>query len=75
MLLVYVISTALPVAWWVRLRLAESDDNERGATATEYAVLIGLIAVAIVGGVSAFGTGLGGYFTTTATTVGTLLNP
>jgi Flp pilus assembly pilin Flp len=72
---VYVISTALPTAWWARLRLAESDDNERGATATEYAILIGLIAIAIVGGVTAFGTELGGYFTTTATAVGTLLNP
>ena len=75
MFLVYVFATALPAAWWARLRLSESDGQERGATATEYAVLIGFVAVAIVGGVSAFGLDLGGYFTTTATAVGAMLNP
>jgi Flp pilus assembly pilin Flp len=34
-----------------------------GATAAEYGLLLGLIALAIVAGVSAFGTNLGTYYT------------
>jgi pilus assembly protein Flp/PilA len=37
---------------------------ERGATATEYAILMGFIALAIVFGIAAFGLSLGDYFTT-----------
>ena len=44
------------------------DDNgchvrdERGATATEYGLLVGFIAIIIVAGVSFFGTSLDAYF-------------
>ena len=41
--------------------------DERGATATEYGLLVGFIAIAIVGGVGAFGGGLDTYFTGLAT--------
>jgi pilus assembly protein Flp/PilA len=44
---------------------------EKGATATEYSLLVGLIALVIVIGVTAFGTNLNTYFSSLATTVGT----
>ena len=37
--------------------------DERGATATEYGVLAGFIAIVIVAGVGAFGTALNLHFT------------
>lgn len=37
--------------------------DERGATATEYGLLVGFIAIVIVTGVGMFGTALDGYFT------------
>lgn len=36
--------------------------DDRGASAVEYALIVGLIAVAIVVGVTAFGTSLGTFF-------------
>ncbi len=39
-------------------------DDERGATAVEYGLMVALIAVAIIGTVTALGTGLNGLFTT-----------
>lgn len=45
--------------------------DERGATATEYGLLVGLIALAIVLAVTAFGGALAGFFNDLATTVGT----
>jgi pilus assembly protein Flp/PilA len=36
--------------------------NDRGATATEYALLVGLIAMVIVAGVTFFGQNLNGWF-------------
>jgi pilus assembly protein Flp/PilA len=45
--------------------------SERGATATEYSLLVGLIALVIVGGVGLFGGALNGFFDTLSTTVGT----
>ncbi len=36
--------------------LPQDDNAERGSVATEYALLAGLIAVVIVGGVQTFGT-------------------
>jgi pilus assembly protein Flp/PilA len=48
---------ALPITF--RSWLPEAD---RGATATEYAILVGLIAVAIVFGVTAFGTNLSSFY-------------
>ncbi|MCF6377270.1 Flp family type IVb pilin [Nocardioides KLBMP 9356] len=39
-------------------------DEEQGATAVEYGLMVALIAVAIIGTVTALGTGLNGLFTT-----------
>ena len=44
-------------------------DEEKGATATEYALLVAFIAFAIIIGVTAFGGALSGYFSTLGTTV------
>jgi pilus assembly protein Flp/PilA len=44
--------------------------NERGATATEYGLLVGLIALIIVFGVGAFGNALDAFFPGRADTVG-----
>ncbi|MGO4471794.1 Flp family type IVb pilin [Arthrobacter sp. M-10] len=44
---------------------------EKGATATEYSLLVGLIALVIVVGVTAFGTNLNTFFSGLASTVGT----
>jgi len=41
-----------------------SVESERGATAVEYALLVGLIAVVIIGAVTALGTQLNDLFTT-----------
>lgn len=45
--------------------------NEKGATATEYSLLVGLIALVIVAGVTLFGTNLNTFFSGLGTTVGT----
>jgi pilus assembly protein Flp/PilA len=47
--------------------------EERGATATEYSILVGFIALIIVAGVGLFGTALNGYFTSLGTGVQTAL--
>jgi pilus assembly protein Flp/PilA len=52
----------------MQLRLSES--RERGATATEYALLVALIALVIVVGVTAFGTQLNDFFTNTGSKLG-----
>jgi pilus assembly protein Flp/PilA len=44
-------------------------DAERGATATEYALLVALIALVIVVGVGLFGTALNDFFSAIADTV------
>lgn len=44
--------------------------SEKGATATEYSLLVGLIALVIVGGVTLFGGNLNKFFSGLATTVG-----
>jgi pilus assembly protein Flp/PilA len=44
--------------------------GEKGATATEYSLLVGLIALVIVIGVTAFGANLNAFFGGLATTVG-----
>ncbi|MGY3320138.1 Flp family type IVb pilin [Arthrobacter sp. TE12232] len=46
-------------------------DSEKGATATEYSLLVGLIALVIVAGVTLFGTNLNTFFSGLATKVGT----
>lgn len=43
---------------------------EKGATATEYALLVGLIALVIVAGVTLFGTNLQTFFSSLAMRVG-----
>lgn len=45
--------------------------SEKGATATEYSLLVGLIALVIVVGVTAFGTNLNTFFSGLASKVGT----
>ena len=45
-------------------------ESEKGATATEYSLLVGLIALGIVVGVTAFGDALDAWFTSLGTTVG-----
>lgn len=59
MLKMYVTLQTLFIAGVDRLK-----DGERGATATEYALLIALIAVVIVVGVSFFGSALSDFFKT-----------
>lgn len=51
----------------------EARNSERGATATEYGLLISFIALAIVLGVTAFGTALDGVFSDFGTWVTTKL--
>lgn len=43
--------------------------SEKGATATEYSLLVGLIALVLVVGVGFFGTSLNTWFSTLGTTV------
>jgi pilus assembly protein Flp/PilA len=53
----------------MQLRVAGVKEKERGATATEYALLVALIALIIVVGVGLFGTALNNFFTSIAGTV------
>ncbi|WP_138442277.1 Flp family type IVb pilin [Sinomonas susongensis] len=48
----------------------EQAGRERGATATEYALLVGLIALVIIGGVTLFGNNLQTFFSNLGVTVG-----
>ena len=58
----------------VRLDLsAPTPRDERGATATEYGLLVGFIALAIVLGVTAFGTALNDFFNALANAVDGLI--
>lgn len=54
-------------------RLSFPEESERGATATEYALLCGFIALVIVIGVAAFGVALNGYYDTAVGAVKTAL--
>lgn len=49
--------------------------GERGATATEYSLLVGLIALVLVVGVGLFGTALDTWFTDLGTTVSGWVTP
>lgn len=53
--------------------LASFTSDEDGATATEYGILVGFIAIVIVTGVGAFGTVLNVYFNGLSTGVKTAL--
>jgi Flp pilus assembly protein, pilin Flp len=44
--------------------------NEKGATAVEYALMVALIAVVIIGAVTALGLGLAGKFQAVKTAIG-----
>jgi pilus assembly protein Flp/PilA len=44
-------------------------DEERGATATEYALLLAFIAIVIIGAVTLLGTNLSGLFNNAASSV------
>jgi pilus assembly protein Flp/PilA len=45
------------------------DEKDKGATATEYALLVAFIALAIVAGVTAFSGALSGWFSDLGTTI------
>ena len=47
--------------------------DERGATATEYGLLVAFIALAIIVGVTAFGTALNDFFNAIANAVDVLI--
>jgi pilus assembly protein Flp/PilA len=47
--------------------------DERGATATEYGLLVGFIAIAIVAGVGVFGGQLSSYFDTLANWIASVI--
>ncbi|WP_374152962.1 Flp family type IVb pilin [Pseudarthrobacter sp. WHRI 8279] len=49
--------------------IKERFESEKGATATEYSLLVGLIALVLVVGVGAFGGALNTWFSTLGTTV------
>jgi len=46
----------------IQLRVTEFGDKERGATATEYAILVAFIALLIILGVTFFGNNLNNWF-------------
>lgn len=52
-----------------RIRLAHRLAGDRGATSTEYGLLVVFIALAIVVGVTAFGSSLSGIFSDLSSTV------
>ena len=51
---------------YIRIRLRAIPKSERGASAVEYGLLVGLIAVAIIVAVTALGGKLNSLFTNTA---------
>jgi pilus assembly protein Flp/PilA len=54
----------------IQMRATDVRDKDRGATATEYALLVAFIAIVIIVGVGLFGTALNTFFTNLATRVG-----
>lgn len=44
------------------VKFATWRDSDEGATATEYAVLVGFLAIALIIGATALAAGLNGYF-------------
>ncbi|VXB11964.1 Flp family type IVb pilin [Arthrobacter sp. 8AJ] len=62
--------TTLSLARSITQRLRSEED---GATATEYAITVGFIAIVIVAGVGFFGLSLNGYFDHLTTGVKTAL--
>ncbi len=56
----------------IKLYLKQFFAEDNGATATEYAVVIAFIAIAIMAAVTVFGQAVAAWFTGTAPTVGGL---
>ena len=56
----------------VQLRATELTSRDRGATATEYGLLVLFVALAIVGGVTLFGTQLNSLFSSLGSQVAIL---
>lgn len=59
----------------MQTKLARHHKTQRGATAIEYGLIAGLIALGIVAGVSSLGTNLGTGFTNLATRVTAWFQP
>lgn len=55
------------------MNVVRRDRDERGATATEYGLLVGFIAIVIVTGVGLFGEALDSYFGDLATWLTTVI--
>jgi pilus assembly protein Flp/PilA len=53
---------ALLVVAYMHIADLRDSAKDRGATATEYALLVAFIAIAIVGAVTLFGSALDGFF-------------
>jgi pilus assembly protein Flp/PilA len=53
-----------------RISVARDEAHDRGATATEYAMLVAFIAVAIAAAVTAFGKDLSKFFSSLAKNIG-----
>lgn len=51
-------------------RIAEITDKDRGATATEYAILVAFVALVIAAGALLFGNALSKWFGDLATSIG-----
>lgn len=49
--------------------------SERGASMVEYALLLALIAIVAIGGITAFGTGVGGEYDDINSEIETALTP
>jgi pilus assembly protein Flp/PilA len=60
----------LVVFMTARFDAARRDAHDRGATATEYAMLVAFIAVAIAVAVTAFGKNLSAFFTSLSHKIG-----
>ncbi|UMG92054.1 Flp family type IVb pilin [Nocardioides sp. TF02-7] len=54
---------------YLQILLNARRDDERGASAVEYGLLVALIAIILTVGVGAFGTQLNGFFNELGTTI------
>lgn len=58
-----------------RFQVARDDAKDRGATATEYAMLVAFIAIVIAVGVTAFGSQLNDFFNNLGQSIGIVSAP
>ncbi|MGQ0679286.1 MAG: Flp family type IVb pilin [Actinomycetota bacterium] len=63
------------VMFWVRFQLENLKDREDGATAVEYGLMVGLIAIAIIVAVTAIGDELNRLFTEVQTRLEGVITP